>query len=108
MAAERLAPLALALAAVRPRGTANLDDLLGGLTEGRDAAGAWIDRAAAVSGRLRPVPDGPARAALAEDRAGMIANGMLLGEGEPFESLMESCAALEERTDRPRANGGPV
>ena len=38
----------------------------------------------------------------------MIANGMLLGEGEPFELLTERCAALEERTDRPRANGGPV
>lgn len=69
--------------------------------------GGRIGAAAAVSGRLRPVPDGPARAAFAEDRAGMIANGMLLGEGEPFESLMERCAALEERANRPRANGGP-
>ena len=73
----------------------------------RDAAGAWIDHAAAVSGRLRLVPDGPARAALAEDHAGMLANGMLLDEGEPFESLMERCAALEERANRPRANGAP-
>ena len=73
----------------------------------RDAAGAWIDHAAAVSGRLRLVPDGPALAALAEDHAGMLANGMLLGEEEPFDSLMERCAVHEEKANRPPASAAP-
>ena len=60
-----------------------------------DATGTRIDYEAAVSGNLRLVPDGAARALLADDYSRMLADGMLLDETEPFDALMEQCATIE-------------
>ena len=72
----------------------------------KDAGGAWIDYEAAVSGKLRLAPTGPALAALADDYAGMLANGLLLDDGEPFEALIERCADIEARANSPHGGGG--
>ena len=72
----------------------------------KDAGGAWIDYEAAVSGKLRLAPTGPALAALADDYAGMLANGLLLDDGEPFEALIERCADIEARASSSHGGGG--
>ena len=58
-----------------------------------------IDYHAAVSGNLRLVPSGTAQEALAEDYANMLSIGMLLDEDEPFDTLMQRCALIEERAN---------
>jgi len=60
-----------------------------------------IDYHAAVSGNLRLVPSGVAQRALAEDYATMLPTGMLLDDDEPFETLMQRCALIEERANAP-------
>ena len=69
-----------------------------------DARGERIDYGAAVSGDLQLVPAGAAYAVLADDYAKMLADGMLLDESEPFDALLERCAAIEARANavRPR------
>lgn len=69
-----------------------------------DSSGRRIDYEAAVSGNLRLVPSGTAEQALAEDYASMLAIGMLLDEDEPFRTLMQRCAAIEERANAAPAN----
>ena len=64
-----------------------------------DARGERIDYEAAVSGHLQLVPSGAAQSLLADDYARMLAAGMLLGEGEPFDALMERCAVIEARAN---------
>ena len=64
-----------------------------------DARGERIDYEAAVSGGLRLFPSGTAHAVLADDYARMLADGMLLDEEEPFDALMERCAAIEARAN---------
>ena len=80
------------------------------------AAPALADRALAHSvarhkamffqGSLQLVPDGAARAALEDDYGRMLADGMLLDDGEPFESIIDRCADLETRANRLSADGG--
>ena len=72
----------------------------------KDVAGNWIDYQAAVQGSLQLVPDGAARAALADDYGRMLADGMLLDDGEPFESIIERCADIETRANRLDADDG--
>ena len=67
-----------------------------------DARGERIDYEAAVSGGLRLIPSGTAHAVLADDYARMQADGMLLDEEEPFDALMERCAAIEARANASR------
>ena len=69
-----------------------------------DVHGNRIDYEAAVSGGLQLVPSGVAHAVLADDYARMLADGMLLDESEPFDALMERCAAIEAKANaqRPR------
>ena len=69
-----------------------------------DSSGRRIDYEAAVSGNLRLVPSGTAEEALAEDYASMLAIGMLLDEDEPFGSLLQRCALIEERANAAPAN----
>ena len=64
-----------------------------------DARGQRIDYEAAVSGSLQLTPTGAALAELADDYARMLADRMLLDEGEPFDALMERCAAIEARAN---------
>ncbi len=58
-----------------------------------------IDYAAAVSGGLRLVPDGPASEALAEDYGRMVEDGLLLDDAEPFEDLMGRCQSIATRAN---------
>ena len=67
-----------------------------------DVHGARIDYGAAVSGGLQLVPSGNPLAELADDYARMVADRMLLDEVEPFDALMERCAAIETRANAPR------
>ncbi len=64
-----------------------------------DASGARIDYEAAVSGQLQLVPAGAAHSVLADDYVRMLADGMLLDDTEPFDALMERCAAIETRAN---------
>ena len=64
-----------------------------------------IDYHSAVSGNLRLVPSGSALDALAEDYASMLSTGMLLDSDEPFDTVMERCAQIEERAN---AHGSEV
>ena len=64
-----------------------------------DARGERIDYRAAVSGGLQLIPTGTALSELADDYARMLADRMLLGEDEPFDALMEQCAAIEARAN---------
>lgn len=64
------------------------------------ADGSQIDYAAAVNGGLQLVPSGAARTALADDYARMTADGLLLDDAEPFETLMERCAEIADRANR--------
>lgn len=65
----------------------------------RDRAGAIIDYKAAVEGHLVLAPQDAAREALSEDYGRMIEDGLLLDEGEPFDTLMDRCAALAQRAN---------
>ena len=64
-----------------------------------DATGTRIDYEAAVSGDLQLVPSGAANGVLADDYGRMLAGGMLLDDSEPFDALMERCAAIEARAN---------
>ena len=68
-----------------------------------DSSGRRINYEAAVSGNLSLVPAGAAREALAEDYAGMLAIGMLLDEDEPFGTVMQRCALIEDRANAAQA-----
>ena len=58
-----------------------------------------IDYHEAVSGNLRLVPSGAAWRALADDYAVMLPTGILAGDDEPFDRLMERCREIEERAN---------
>ena len=60
-----------------------------------------IDDARAVNGGLQRVPAGGAAAALAEDDARTVDDGLLLEEARPFEALMVRCAAVAALADSP-------
>lgn len=59
-----------------------------------------IDYDAAVGGKLQLAPTGEARTALATDYARMVEDGLLLGDAEPFDVLIERCADIAERANR--------
>lgn len=60
----------------------------------KDVAGTVIDYSEAVRGGLLLAPDGAARAALGEDYAQMVGDGLILGEAPAFEVLMGRCTAI--------------
>ncbi|MBN9662125.1 MAG: hypothetical protein J0H49_28270 [Acidobacteria bacterium] len=60
---------------------------------------ALIDDVGAVSGGLRLVPGNNALTSLSVDYARMLDDGLLLGEAEPFENLLEQCRDLETRAN---------
>ena len=64
-----------------------------------DSSRQRIDYHEAVSGNLRLVPSGAAWRALADDYAVMLPTGILAGEDEPFDWLMERCREIEERAN---------
>jgi hypothetical protein len=63
----------------------------------KDAHAAPVDYHAAVSGRLRLVPDGEASDLLKGDYTAMIEAGYLEGDAEAFDALMARCDDLEDR-----------
>ncbi len=69
-----------------------------------DARGDRIDYEAAVSGDLQLVPVGAAQTVLADDYARMLASGMLFDENQPFDALMDQCAAIAERANKVTAS----
>ena len=90
IAASALADRALALSVARHKAMFFAEN---------DSHGEQIDYEAAISGGLQLVPTGAAHAVLSDDYARMLADGMLLDENEPFDALMERCAAIEVRAN---------
>jgi hypothetical protein len=62
----------------------------------KDKQGNPIDDHAAVSGALQLVPTADALAALADDYARMVEDGLLLDEAEPFDALLAQCQAVQD------------
>ena len=69
----------------------------------KDTDGQVIDYAAATAGRLKIVPEGEAKVALAKDYAAMLADEVMVGDALSFAELLEACADLEAK-----ANGAAV
>lgn len=67
----------------------------------KDLAGAMIDYHKVVNGALKLVPEGEARAVLEQDYQHMVDDGLLLDEPEIFDTLMQRCADIESRANRP-------
>jgi len=65
----------------------------------KDAHAGAIGYHAAVSGHLVLIPQGEALALLRADYEAMIEAGYLEGDAEGFDTLMESCADLQDRTN---------
>jgi hypothetical protein len=61
--------------------------------------GESIDYVRAISGELRLVPSETALAGLSLDYARLLDDGLLLGDAEPFETLLEQCLDLEARAN---------
>jgi hypothetical protein len=59
-------------------------------------------------GALQLVPDGEARAVLAEDCRLMAQDGLLQDEAEPFDVLMERCGIIEVEANRALPSQGPM
>nr|WP_231494538.1 nucleotidyl transferase AbiEii/AbiGii toxin family protein [Bordetella petrii] len=66
----------------------------------KDTAGQIIDYMAAATGHLKIVPEGDARASLAQDYAAMLADELMVGDTMPFDALMDTCAALEAELNK--------
>lgn len=66
----------------------------------RIAAGELIDYVAAISGGLQLVPGGTVLASLSLDYARMLDDGLLMGDAEPFEKLLEQCRDMEARANK--------
>ena len=66
----------------------------------KDASGNWVDYEAAVTGGLDLVPTDSSFAALADDYARMVDDGLLLDDAEPFDALMNHCQAIADRANQ--------
>ncbi len=66
----------------------------------KDARCAVIDYLPTATGRLKIVPVGEAREALAADYANMLADAVMVGDALPFDQLMEACGDVETRANR--------
>lgn len=60
---------------------------------------------AAIGGRMRLVPTGEALQALEEDYSGMVEDGLLFDDTDPFDALIARCADIEDRANRARRSG---
>ncbi len=67
----------------------------------KDKAGAAIDYHQAINGGLQLVPSDEALEALTKDYQGMVDDGLLLDEAVPFEKLLETCKAIQDRANTP-------
>lgn len=66
----------------------------------KDVDGGKVDYFQATSGDLRLIPQGPSLDALAEDYAAMLEDGLLAFEQPTFETVMASCAAIQDEINR--------
>ena len=66
----------------------------------KTAAGELIDYVAAVSGALQLVPSDMALASLSLDYSKMLDDGLLMGDAERFDSLLEPCGDWEARVNK--------
>ncbi len=62
----------------------------------KDSAGDAVDYLDATQGNLKIVPTGDAKLALEKDYAAMTGDGVLLGNHDSFEEVMDACHTLEE------------
>lgn len=67
----------------------------------KDRAGTTIDYHKVVNGALKLVPEGETRAVLERDYQHMVEDGLLLDEPETFGALMQRCADIESRANKP-------
>lgn len=58
-----------------------------------------IDYVAAVGGGLQLTPSGEGRAALEQDYARMLEDGLLLDKAETFEELLARCAKIQDKAN---------
>jgi len=65
----------------------------------KDGQGQLIDYEAAVGGGLQLVPDGAVAHLLADDYAGMIADGLFFEEPPSFAEVLERCEAIQMRAN---------
>ena len=65
----------------------------------KDSHGAPIDYDKAVLGALQLVPEGAALNRLASDYQGMVEDGLLLEEAEPFGRLMDRCREVQRKAN---------
>lgn len=66
----------------------------------KDVDGGKVDYFQATSGDLRLIPQGPSLGALAKDYAAMLEDGLLAFEQPTFETVMASCAAIQDEINR--------
>ena len=70
----------------------------------KDMEGEVIDYVAATTGKLKIVPDGDAKTALAKDYEAMLADDVMVGDALSFEELLEACTDLESEVNRATIN----
>ena len=66
----------------------------------KDVDGGKVDYFQATSGDLRLIPQGPSQDALEKDYAAMLEDGLLAFEQPTFETVMASCAAIQDEINR--------
>ena len=66
----------------------------------KDKAGAAIDYHQAIAGSLCLVPANDALAVLAADYKGMVDDGLLMDEADPFSKVLELCQAIQDRANK--------
>lgn len=66
----------------------------------KDVDGGKVDYFQATSGDLRLIPQGPSLDALAKDYAAMLEDGLLAFEQPTFDTVMASCAAIQDEINR--------
>jgi len=69
----------------------------------KDKNGQTIEYADATTGHLKIVPEGDAKAALAQDYAAMVADNVMVGDTLSFEALLNVCADLEAKINSERS-----
>ncbi len=66
----------------------------------KDANGGKIDYFQATSGELQLIPEGGSLDALKKDYVAMLEDGLLAFEQPSFETVMASCAAIQDKVNR--------
>ncbi len=65
----------------------------------KDGADAYVDYTAAVRGHLQLAPEGIRLAALADDYARMLDDGLIFEAPPTFASLLEHCQGIQQRAN---------